>query len=86
MSGRHPVAETAAEERAFVQTTLTKARTAAHLDHRWSALYRDIESHLDLSRLLPHAPDRQERQYFAADAQIQDDCSEAGHDIGDLKP
>jgi len=69
-----------------VQATLTKARTAAYLDHRWSAFYGDIEFALDLSRRLPRASDRQERQYFAADAQVQDDCSGAGRDIGDLKP
>ncbi|HEY3527655.1 MAG TPA: hypothetical protein VGK78_00775 [Nocardioides sp.] len=76
VSGRHQTAETVSEEQMLLRATVTHARAAASLDSRWSTLHADLESSLDLRRILPRATGAQSRRYFAADARVQGDCSE----------
>jgi hypothetical protein len=78
---REPVATTAEQTSAIQDVARSDVRAAAAFDPRWATLSSDMQSALDL-RESAHELDR----FFEMDRRVQDDCSDAGRDIGDLKP
>jgi hypothetical protein len=78
-TGRAPIATTKEQTSAILDLARSNARAAAAFDPRWATLSSDIHTALDLRQ------DEADR-FFEVDRRVQDDCNDAGRDIGDLKP
>ena len=78
-TGRVQVATTNEQTSAIWDLARSNARAAAAFDPRWATLSLDIHTALDL---LKDEADR----FFEVDRRVQDDCNDAGRDIGDLTP
>ena len=76
---RDQVASTKAQADAVVEVARSDVRAAAAFDPRWGSLSSDMQSALEL---METGADR----FFRVDRQVQDDCQDAGRDIGDLQP
>jgi hypothetical protein len=77
--GRVQVATTTAQSAAIRDVARSDVRAAAAFDPRWAPLSSDM---LDALDLWATSSDR----FFEVDKRVQDECSDAGRDIGDLKP
>lgn len=85
-SGRGQVSTTAAQASAIHDLARSSARAAAAFDQRWTSLDSDINAALDLQEGKREPASDNEDQFFEIDKRVQDDCTDAGRDIGDLKP
>lgn len=77
--GRVQVAATTAQSAAIRDVARSDVRAAAVFDPRWAQLSSDM---LDALDLWATSSDR----FFEVDKRVQDECSDAGRVIGDLKP
>jgi len=80
--GRDPVAERRGQATALVGVAQSDVRAAAAFDPRWATLSSDMQSAINLMA----APPVDGMRFFRVDRRVQDDCAEAGRDIGDLEP
>lgn len=84
-TGRVQVATTSDQAVAIRDVARANARAAAAFDSRWSPLYADIAAALDA---LGSGPDAEAggADLVEDDRRVQEQCREAGVDIGDLVP
>jgi ABC-type glycerol-3-phosphate transport system substrate-binding protein len=84
--GRVQVSATAEQSSAIHDLARSNARAAAAFDSRWTSLSADMRAALDLQEELQNPPADNVDLFFEIDKRVQNDCSDAGRDIGDLKP
>jgi hypothetical protein len=84
--GRVQISTTEEQASALHDVARSDVRAAAAFDSRWTQLSSDLQSALDLQEQMQNPPDAKADQFFEIDKRVQDDCKDAGQDIGDLKP
>lgn len=84
--GRVQISATAAQASAIHDLARSNARAAAAFDSRWSSLNSDVQTALDLQEGLRKPSSEDVDLFFQIDKRVQDDCRDAGQDIGDLEP
>lgn len=85
-SGRVQASATVEQASALHGLARSNARAAAAFDPRWTSLSSDIQTALDLQEAKQNPPPDDLDLFFKIDKRVQHDCSDAGRDIGDLKP
>ena len=85
-TGRVQVATTPEQQAAMMDLARGNAHAAAAFDSRWKPLYADIRAALDERELIQDKNGDQADLYFDIDRRVQEECSDAGRDIGDLEP
>jgi putative hemolysin len=85
-SGRVQVSTTAEQASAIHDLARSNARAAAAFDSRWTSLSSDMRAALDLQEETRNRPADDVDPFFEIDKRVQDECRDAGRDIGDLEP
>lgn len=89
-TGRVQVTTTVDQASAIRNLARSNARAAAAFDPRWESLSSDMQAALDLQGSWENSPPYQKPSrldhFFEIDKLVQDDCRDAGRDIGDLTP
>jgi hypothetical protein len=85
-TSRVQVATTSEQTTAMLDLARSNARAAAAFDHRWASLYSDIQAVVDSRQSMQGQSGRDANRFFDIDNRVQDDCRDAGRDIGNLTP
>jgi hypothetical protein len=72
---------------AILDVARSDVRAAAAFDSRWATLSSDMQSALvEFQKPMQDPPRSTSNRFFEVDRRVQDECSDAGREIGVLKP